>query len=236
MVLLVYLVVFLAFTGHSSATYCLCKDGVSEEMLQKALDYACGAGADCSPINKNGPCFNPNTVKDHCNYAVNSYFQKKGQAQGSCDFTGTAAVSSNPPPIFLPVDQAQHRPPELRHRRRPELRQRRRPVLRQRRRPVLRQHRPPGLRQHRPRVFLRQRRPWGVQQHPQPEQPTGSLQQPLPVGQTPGHRCSEVEQPRLARRGQPQASPIQIMLHVFSPPILSSVLPSAFGFFFILLI
>ncbi|XP_039047080.1 PLASMODESMATA CALLOSE-BINDING PROTEIN 3-like isoform X1 [Hibiscus syriacus] len=98
MVLLVYLVVFLAFTGHSSATYCLCKDGVSEEMLQKALDYACGAGADCSPINKNGPCFNPNTVKDHCNYAVNSYFQKKGQAQGSCDFTGTAAVSSNPPP------------------------------------------------------------------------------------------------------------------------------------------
>ncbi|KAE8707336.1 PLASMODESMATA CALLOSE-BINDING PROTEIN 4 [Hibiscus syriacus] len=98
MVLLVYLVVFLAFTGHSSATYCLCKDGVSEQMLQKALDYACGAGADCSPINQNGPCFNPNTVKDHCNYAVNSYFQKKGQAQGSCDFSGTASVSSNPPP------------------------------------------------------------------------------------------------------------------------------------------
>ncbi|XP_039059798.1 PLASMODESMATA CALLOSE-BINDING PROTEIN 3-like isoform X2 [Hibiscus syriacus] len=97
MVLLVYLVVFFAFTGHSSATYCLCKDGVSEQMLQKTLDYACGAGADCTPINQNGPCFNPNTVKDHCNYAANSYFQKKGQAQGSCDFSGTAAVSSNPP-------------------------------------------------------------------------------------------------------------------------------------------
>ncbi|KAK8488678.1 hypothetical protein V6N13_042360 [Hibiscus sabdariffa] len=97
MVLLVYLVVFLALTGHSCANYCLCKDGVSEQMLQKTLDYACGAGADCSPINQNGPCYNPNTVKDHCNYAVNSYFQKKGQAQGSCDFTGTAAVSPNPP-------------------------------------------------------------------------------------------------------------------------------------------
>ncbi|KAE8732909.1 Chaperone DnaJ-domain superfamily protein [Hibiscus syriacus] len=34
-------------TGRSSATYCLCKDGVGDQMLQKTLDYACGAGADC---------------------------------------------------------------------------------------------------------------------------------------------------------------------------------------------
>ncbi|MBA0621103.1 hypothetical protein Godav_006753, partial [Gossypium davidsonii] len=92
------------------ANYCLCKDGVNEQTLQKTLDYACGAGADCTPINQNGPCYNPNTVKDHCNYAVNSYFQKKGQAQGSCDFSGTATVSVNPPSskifpllaVFLP--------------------------------------------------------------------------------------------------------------------------------------
>ncbi|BAT99125.1 hypothetical protein VIGAN_10051000 [Vigna angularis var. angularis] len=50
-----------------------------------AIDYASGAGADCSPILQNGACYQPNTVKDHCNYAVNSYFQRKGQAQGSCD-------------------------------------------------------------------------------------------------------------------------------------------------------
>ncbi|KAE8707081.1 hypothetical protein F3Y22_tig00110387pilonHSYRG00804 [Hibiscus syriacus] len=37
-------------------------------------------------------------LKDHCNYAVNSYFQRKGQAQHSCDFSGTTAVSPNPPP------------------------------------------------------------------------------------------------------------------------------------------
>ncbi|KAK8659313.1 hypothetical protein V6N13_029519 [Hibiscus sabdariffa] len=98
MLLLLYLMVFLALTDHSSAIYCVCKDGVSEQMLQKTLDYACGAGADCSPIAQNGPCYNPNTVKDHCNYAVNSYFQKKGQAQGTCDFSGTAAIASNPPP------------------------------------------------------------------------------------------------------------------------------------------
>ncbi|KAL7240673.1 hypothetical protein ACSBR2_006342 [Camellia fascicularis] len=89
----VYLVLFLAMTSHSSATYCICKDGMADAVLQKDIDYACGAGADCAPIIQNGACYNPNTVKDHCNYAVNSYFQRKGQAAGTCDFSGTATTS-----------------------------------------------------------------------------------------------------------------------------------------------
>ncbi|KAK9926119.1 hypothetical protein M0R45_023365 [Rubus argutus] len=88
---------FLAMAGQSSANWCVCKTGMSDAMLQKTLDYACGAGADCNPIHSNGVCYNPNTVKAHCDYAVNSYFQKKGQAQGSCDFAGTATpVVSDP--------------------------------------------------------------------------------------------------------------------------------------------
>ncbi|KAL3018292.1 hypothetical protein AAZX31_05G020800 [Glycine max] len=78
------------------ATWCVCKDG-SDAILQKTLDYACGAGADCNPLHLNGPCFQPNTVRAHCNYAVNSYFQKKGQAQGSCEFAGTATVTASDP-------------------------------------------------------------------------------------------------------------------------------------------
>ncbi|KAB1206735.1 hypothetical protein CJ030_MR7G013518 [Morella rubra] len=97
MAVLVYLVLFLALTGHSSAIYCVCKDGMSDQVLQKALDYACGAGADCSPILQSGACYSPNTVKNHCDYAVNSYFQKRGQAQGSCDFAGTATTSQTAP-------------------------------------------------------------------------------------------------------------------------------------------
>lgn len=81
----------------TGATYCLCKDGLGDQALQKTLDYACGAGADCTAILQNGGCYNPNTVKGHCNYAVNSYFQRKGQVTGSCDFSGTATVSANPP-------------------------------------------------------------------------------------------------------------------------------------------
>ncbi|XP_019456206.1 PREDICTED: PLASMODESMATA CALLOSE-BINDING PROTEIN 3-like isoform X2 [Lupinus angustifolius] len=97
MTLLVYFMLFMSLTSHSSANYCLCKDGVGDQALQKAIDYACGAGADCTPIIQNGPCFQPNTVKDHCNYAVNSYFQRKGQVQGSCDFNGAATPSVTAP-------------------------------------------------------------------------------------------------------------------------------------------
>ncbi|WVZ24483.1 hypothetical protein V8G54_003027 [Vigna mungo] len=97
MALFVYLVLFLALTRRSSALYCLCKDGVGDQALQKAIDYACGAGADCTPILQNGACYQPNTVKDHCNYAVNSYYQRKGNAQGTCDFAGAATTSANPP-------------------------------------------------------------------------------------------------------------------------------------------
>ncbi|XP_038878558.1 PLASMODESMATA CALLOSE-BINDING PROTEIN 3-like [Benincasa hispida] len=89
----------LAMTGHSSATWCVCKDEVGDTALQKTLDFACGAGADCIPIHQNGGCFLPNTVKAHCSFAANSYFQRKGQAPGSCDFSGTAMVTTSDPSI-----------------------------------------------------------------------------------------------------------------------------------------
>ncbi|GAB2280194.1 hypothetical protein Dimus_014836 [Dionaea muscipula] len=96
-VLLFLAALLMSFNGYSSATYCICKDGVGDAALQKTLDYACGAGADCSAILQNAACYQPNTVKSHCDYAANSYYQRKGQVAGSCDFSGTATVSANPP-------------------------------------------------------------------------------------------------------------------------------------------
>ncbi|KAK4430075.1 plasmodesmata callose-binding protein 1 [Sesamum alatum] len=96
-VFVVGLVLFLGLAAHSDANYCVCNSALSDSVLQKNIDYACGNGADCSAILQNGACFNPNTVKDHCNYAVNSYYQRKGQIPGSCDFQGTATVTPNPP-------------------------------------------------------------------------------------------------------------------------------------------
>ncbi|XP_051117053.1 PLASMODESMATA CALLOSE-BINDING PROTEIN 3 [Andrographis paniculata] len=99
MAVLVFLLLLSAMAGRSGATWCICKDGLSDSVLQKTLDYACGAGADCNPTHQNGPCFNPNTVRAHCSYAVNSYFQKYRQTPMACDFAGTATVTSSDPSL-----------------------------------------------------------------------------------------------------------------------------------------
>ncbi|VVB03983.1 unnamed protein product [Arabis nemorensis] len=95
--LLGLLFLLLAVPNYSSATYCLCRDGVGEKELQTSIDYACGALADCNPIHDKGPCYQPNNIKSHCDWAVNSYFQRSGQLPGSCNFSGTATTSPNPP-------------------------------------------------------------------------------------------------------------------------------------------
>ncbi|KAF3777185.1 PLASMODESMATA CALLOSE-BINDING PROTEIN 3 [Nymphaea thermarum] len=86
-----------ACVAVEGATWCVPKSNVGDQALQKALDYACGAGADCLPIQQSGACYNPNTVLNHASYAMNSYFQKKGQVQGSCDFSGAATTTTTDP-------------------------------------------------------------------------------------------------------------------------------------------
>ncbi|KAF8096327.1 hypothetical protein N665_0312s0017 [Sinapis alba] len=86
----------LSMITYSNAAYCVCKDG-NEQVLQKAIDYACGAGADCTQIQQTGACYQPNTIKNHCDVAVNSYYQKKASSGATCDFNGAAVISSSPP-------------------------------------------------------------------------------------------------------------------------------------------
>ncbi|WZZ19017.1 hypothetical protein YC2023_112106 [Brassica napus] len=86
-----------SFSRHCGAIYCLCKDGIGDNGLQTSIDYACGTLADCNPIHDKGACYQPNTIKNHCDWAVNSYFQKAAQVPGSCNFSGTATTSQTPP-------------------------------------------------------------------------------------------------------------------------------------------
>lgn len=84
------------------ATYCICKNGAQDPTAyQKVIDYACGAGADCRAIQPDGPCFVSDNPKAVCDYAVNSYFQNKGQISGSCEFSGAATPSNNLPSSML---------------------------------------------------------------------------------------------------------------------------------------
>ncbi|KAL1198382.1 Carbohydrate-binding X8 domain-containing protein [Cardamine amara subsp. amara] len=79
---------------YTNAAVCVCKDA-NEEALQKVIDYACGGGADCTQIQMNGACYQPNTVKNHCDVAVNSYYQKKAPTGATCDFNGAAVISTS---------------------------------------------------------------------------------------------------------------------------------------------
>jgi hypothetical protein len=88
------------------AEWCVCRQDASQAALQKTIDYACGSGADCNSIHETGACYNPNTVAAHCSWAANSYYQNNKAKGATCDFTGTAALTTSDP-----SKRAPHTPP-----------------------------------------------------------------------------------------------------------------------------
>ncbi|KAL5076161.1 hypothetical protein RYX36_015145 [Vicia faba] len=74
------------------AIWCVAKPTVPDPIIQFAMDYACGSGADCKSIQPNGLCFQPNTLLAHASFAFNSYWQNTKIGGGTCDFGGTAML------------------------------------------------------------------------------------------------------------------------------------------------
>ncbi|KAL4336151.1 hypothetical protein GQ457_07G040180 [Hibiscus cannabinus] len=72
-------------------TWCVASSQASPTNLQTALDWACGPGkADCSSIQPNQQCFQPDTLLSHASFAFNNYYQKNGATDVSCSFHGNA--------------------------------------------------------------------------------------------------------------------------------------------------
>ncbi|KAJ4954858.1 hypothetical protein NE237_011641 [Protea cynaroides] len=98
LVLMMVLMMVMVGGGRVEAQrWCVTRSNANSQALQSALDYACGAGADCAPIQSTGLCYLPNTVVAHASYAFNSYYQRRGEAPGTCDFGGTATIAMTNP-------------------------------------------------------------------------------------------------------------------------------------------
>lgn len=77
--------------------WCIAKPGTEEQTLEANLNYVCGQGIDCRPIQPGGPCYSPNTVAGHAAYAMNAYYQTTGRNNWNCDFAQTGTLTSTDP-------------------------------------------------------------------------------------------------------------------------------------------
>ena len=81
--------------------WCLPKTGADENALQRNIDYVCGLGLNCGPIEEGGSCFEPNTVRAHAAYAMNVYYQAMGRYNYDCDFDQTGAITAVDPSKYM---------------------------------------------------------------------------------------------------------------------------------------
>ncbi|KAK9270329.1 hypothetical protein L1049_025907 [Liquidambar formosana] len=81
----------------TGGAWCVPNADVSDAQLQTNLDYACGQGIDCRPVEPGGACFEPNTIRSHAAYAMNLLYQTAGRNPWNCEFSQTATLSSTNP-------------------------------------------------------------------------------------------------------------------------------------------
>ncbi|KAL6652045.1 hypothetical protein ACP70R_010970 [Stipagrostis hirtigluma subsp. patula] len=87
--------------GAGQPLWCVAKPTVPDPIIQEAMDYACGSGAECGAIQPSGACYQPDTVLAHASFAFNSYWQQTRAAGGTCDFGGTATIVTRDPKVQI---------------------------------------------------------------------------------------------------------------------------------------
>lgn len=85
----------------SEKRWCLPKTGADSDALQRNIDYVCGLGLDCGPIQEGGSCFEPDTVRAHAAYVMNAYYRANGKNDYDCDFEGTGSITNVDPSEFV---------------------------------------------------------------------------------------------------------------------------------------
>ncbi|KAK1587045.1 hypothetical protein Q3G72_008880 [Acer saccharum] len=83
--------------GSVTGRWCVPKPGTSNAALQANIDYVCGTGLDCKPIQQGGSCFDPNDVRSHAAYAMDAFYQANGHHDYNCDFNKTGLIVHSDP-------------------------------------------------------------------------------------------------------------------------------------------
>ncbi|MED6187048.1 hypothetical protein PIB30_072679 [Stylosanthes scabra] len=94
----IYTIVVTTNVPTTEAIWCLAKSNATEYDLLQGLVYACLIGADCDAIKAGGPCFLPDSLLNHANYAYDSYWKKDNRDPSTCDFNGTAYIENDRDP------------------------------------------------------------------------------------------------------------------------------------------
>ncbi|KAL8048406.1 hypothetical protein ABFX02_07G063200 [Erythranthe guttata] len=80
-----FLICLLVGVAHSKPTigrkqavdWCIAIANTPADKLQGFIDYACGV-IDCSAILPGGPCYAPNNLLAHTDYALNQFYKSRG--------------------------------------------------------------------------------------------------------------------------------------------------------------
>ncbi|KAJ7014148.1 hypothetical protein D5086_003080 [Populus alba] len=77
-------------------TWCVAKPSSTDAELSANLEFACGH-VDCTTIQPNGPCFNPNTFINHASVAMNLYYSFHGRNLWNCDYQKSGLITKTDP-------------------------------------------------------------------------------------------------------------------------------------------
>ncbi|KAK9292332.1 hypothetical protein L1049_020298 [Liquidambar formosana] len=78
-------------------TWCVANPRADVPTLQGAIDYCCSQpGVNCGPIQPGGSCFQPNTLIDHANYAINLFYKAHGGGRQWCPSNSGFIIFSDP--------------------------------------------------------------------------------------------------------------------------------------------
>ncbi|XP_023642813.1 glucan endo-1,3-beta-glucosidase 13 [Capsella rubella] len=90
--------VFIYIAKAEFGQWCVVDSQIPDYVIQAALDWACRqGGVDCTQIQPNQPCFEPNTLKDHASFVFNSYYQIYKHRGAECYFNSAGILTQNDP-------------------------------------------------------------------------------------------------------------------------------------------